>query len=433
MARKIILPLTIAFFAFLPIFAAEESAVQEQSEPTQAEGEAVGVEEAVPEEASAPEGGEEALFPPELFSSEHFEEEFFFAGEMDEETPDIEFSEQEKLEIRLLKAIGDVGGLAVPETEYAQNAIKRFIKTYSSEQGKKHLCEALDRGETYRLYVREQLKKRNMPQILEYLPLIESDYVTTATSRVGAKGIWQFMENSMKPFLKKSAWLDERLDPWRSTDAAISKLQDNYRQFGNWELAIAAYNCGSGAMAKALRASKEDDFWYMAEKKILKSQTISYIPKLIAVATIAAHPDFYDIPVPEITESVHFADFDYVLVDTKINLYRLASELRMDADYLKMLNPALTRSMTPPTGEYELRFPSGMEMAARIALYDITSNPDKFWDDFESTHIVESGDTLWGIARKIGCSVEELCQLNKMKQTDVLKIGKALKLPIPYY
>ena len=406
MARKIILPLTIAFFAFLPIFAAEESAVQEQSEPTQAEGEAVGVEEAVPEEASAPEGGEEALFPPELFSSEHFEEEFFFAGEMDEETPDIEFSEQEKLEIRLLKAIGDVGGLAVPETEYAQNAIKRFIKTYSSEQGKKHLCEALDRGETYRLYVREQLKKRNMPQILEYLPLIESDYVTTATSRV---------------------------DPWRSTDAAISKLQDNYRQFGNWELAIAAYNCGSGAMAKALRASKEDDFWYMAEKKILKSQTISYIPKLIAVATIAAHPDFYDIPVPEITESVHFADFDYVLVDTKINLYRLASELRMDADYLKMLNPALTRSMTPPTGEYELRFPSGMEMAARIALYDITSNPDKFWDDFESTHIVESGDTLWGIARKIGCSVEELCQLNKMKQTDVLKIGKALKLPIPYY
>ena len=433
------------FFGFSPIFpqteetqpldAQENTGLESTSSSAEnvpqsvTETEPAATEESKPEETDQPYED----VPPELSASENFSEEFFFAELVDEEIPEIEFTEEELLEIRLLKNVGDVGGLSVPDNEYAQNAIKKFIRSYSKEHGKKHLYEALDRGETYRLYVRQQLKARNMPQILEFLPLIESDYVTTATSRVGAKGIWQFMENSMKPFLKKTSWVDERLDPWRSTDAALTKLQDNYRQFGSWEIAIAAYNCGSGAMAKALRASKEKDFWYMAEKKILKSQTINYIPKLIAVAQIAANTDFYNIPVPEITETGRFADFDYVLVNTKINLYRLACELRMDANYLKMLNPALTRSMTPMNGEYELRFPSGMEMAARIAIYDILSNPDTFWDDFESTHIVESGDTLWGIARKNGCTVEELCQLNKMKQTDVLKIGKTLKLPIPYY
>ena len=343
-------------------------------------------------------------------------------------------SEEEKLALRLERDITDIGGLSVPDSEYAQSAVKRFIKLYSAERAKARLHDVLSEGETYRLYVREQLRERNMPPILEYLPLIESDYITTATSRVGAKGIWQFMENSMRPFLnKKTAYIDERLDPWRSTDAAISKLQDNYRQFGDWTIAIAAYNCGSGAMAKALRASKEPDFWHMAEKKILKAQTINYIPKLIAAAQIAADPAFYDIPIPEIAAAARASDFAYVLVDTKINLYRLASALRMDADYLKMLNPALVRAMTPPDGEYELRFPAGMEMAARIAIRDITSNPDEFWDDFESTHVVEAGDTLWGIARKNGCTVEELCQLNKMKQTDVLKIGRIIKIPVPYH
>ena len=389
--------------------------------------------EKIPSEDLSPPPSEENADSGETPSDESPLAEETVSGQAYSEAELAEVERLEKQRLRDEKVITDIGGFSVPQIEYAQSSIKRFIRQYSTEQGKKRLYEALDDGETYRLYVRQQLRERNMPEILEYLPLVESNYLPRATSRVGAKGIWQFMENSMRPYLVKNAWLDERLDPWRSTDAAISKLQENYRMFGDWELAIAAYNCGAGAMQRAIRASKEKNFWYMAEKKILKSETISYIPKLIAVAEIAANPEFYDIPMPEITASTRFAEFDYVLVNKKINIYRLASELRIDAEYLKSLNPALVRSVTPDGIDYEIRFPVGMEVSARTAISEILSNPDKYWDDFESIHVVESGDSLWSIARKNNCTVEELCALNKMKQTDILKIGREIKVPVPYH
>ena len=123
----------------------------------------------------------------------------------------------------------------------------------------------------YRLYVRQQIQKRNLPEILEYLPVVESNYKTTAKSYSGAVGMWQFMSNSVYPFLVLNDFVDQRLDPWYSTDAGLSKLEDNYNYFGDWLIAIAAYNCGGGTMTKALRTAGIKDFWYLADNGYLLS------------------------------------------------------------------------------------------------------------------------------------------------------------------
>ena len=278
------------------------------------------------------------------------------------------------LEEKKQKIIRSAGGIAIPADSFAQNMLYDYISRYLSMVGRENLVKILDSGEAYRLYIRQKLKERNMPAALEYLPLVESEYKATAKSRSGARGLWQFMENSMSPFLKKNEWFDERLDPWKSTDAALSKLQDNYRMFGDWTLAIAAYNCGAGALSRALKKSPVKTFWYLSEHKLLSTETIHYVPKLLAICEIVAHQKEYKISLPETSTFRHFADFDYLSVHRQISLERLASELRLDYDTLKKLNTALLHEKTPPASEYNIRLPQGMAASAREALKEILTN-----------------------------------------------------------
>ncbi|MBQ8680004.1 MAG: lytic transglycosylase domain-containing protein [Treponema sp.] len=278
------------------------------------------------------------------------------------------------LEQKKRKIIKSAGGIAVSESSYAQTVIHDYIARYMTNFGKQNLYKILDDGEYYRLYIREELKKRGMPAALEYLPLVESEYKATAKSRSGAIGLWQFMENSMSPFLQKNEWFDERLDPWKSTNAALSKLQDNYRMFNDWLIAIAAYNCGAGAMRRILKNVPEKSFWYIAEQGLLRDETINYIPKLLALAEIAENGDEYKIPLPEVTASPRYADFDYLEVNNKVSLSRLAGELRLEAETLKKLNPALLLNTTPPKSNYFIRLPMGMKKSAEEALKEILTN-----------------------------------------------------------
>ena len=271
------------------------------------------------------------------------------------------------LEQKQKKVITSAGGILIPNTRYAQTMIHDYIARYMTNFGKQNLYKILDDGELYRLYVREQLKKRNMPAVLEYLPVVESEYKATAKSRSGARGLWQFMENSMSPFLKKNEWFDERLDPWKATDAALSKLQDNYRMFGDWPIAIAAYNCGAGAMRRALKKADAKTFWYLAEHKLIPDESIHYVPKLLAITEIAEHGTEYRVSLPVLSTTTRYADFDYVTTTSTVSLERLAGELRLDYDTLKTLNSELLSERTPPT-RYRLRLPSGLGKAAADAL-----------------------------------------------------------------
>ena len=241
------------------------------------------------------------------------------------------------------------------------------------------LYDMLDDAEPYRIYVRNQLEMKNLPPILEYLPMVESDYIPTAKSKSGATGMWQFMLNSIKPFLKCDEYIDERLDQWKSTDAALAKLSDNYTMFNDWLLAITAYNCGAGALRRIIKKAGESDFWYLRRNGFLSEQASGYVPKLLAIADVCENAAFYGVEMPTArdesgeTLAIRAGLFDYVVVKKSIALDVLSSELRMDEDVLKRLNLALVKGMTPPHSEYALRFPEGMKLSAIHALERLES------------------------------------------------------------
>lgn len=271
------------------------------------------------------------------------------------------------LEEKQKKVIKKAGGIEIPNQSYAQNIIHDYIARYMTNFGKQNLYKILDDGELYRLHVREELKKRDMPAILEYLPVVESEYKATAKSRSGARGLWQFMENSMSPFMKKNEWFDERLDPWKSTDAALKKLQDNYRVLKDWPLAIGAYNCGLGAMSRAVKKAKVKTFWYLAEHKLIPEETINYVPKLLAITEVAENGEEYRVTLPEPNESLHLVDFDYITTKEKISLSCLENELRLEEGSITKLNPELLQNTTPPY-EYRLRLPANMKSSVELAM-----------------------------------------------------------------
>ena len=239
------------------------------------------------------------------------------------------------------------------------------------------LYNLLDDAENYRVFVRKEIEKRGMPAILEYLPVVESNYTPYAKSRSGATGMWQFMLNSVHPFLICNEYIDERLDPWKSTEAALSKLQDNYKMFGDWLLAITAYNCGAGALKKAIKKAGSNDFWYLCEHQFLSEQASSYVPKLLAIADVVENASYYGVKMPTArdingkTIEMRSGIFDYITVKKSVSIVRLAHELRIDENDLLALNSSLIKGITPPKSEYKIRLPEGMYYSALYALNDM--------------------------------------------------------------
>lgn len=318
----------------------------------------------------------------------------------------------------------------ISEEELAKEEVEKFRKLYLSPKWSTLLKAYLESAMEYRLYVRKAIQDAQMPEMLEYLPVVESNYKTSAKSRSGAIGMWQFMANSVWPFLTLNDFVDERLDPWKSTDAALKKLTDNYNYFNDWLLAIGAYNCGVGAMSKAIKkAGGEKNFWYLAENGYLSKQTAEYVPKLIAIADLAINSEYYGIDIPnhneefEMLENEKNGNFDYITVKKAYSLNQLAQEMRLDNATLKRLNPSYTMGMTHPSKQSEIRLPLGMKQSALDALENITPV------EFPIKYKVEAGDSLWSISRRYKTTVQAICELNDIKENAILKIGKILYIP----
>ena len=317
----------------------------------------------------------------------------------------------------------------VTEEMLARPEVEKFRRQYLNEKWLKHLYNVLESAMEYRLFVRKSVQDKNLPEILEYLPVVESNYKTSAKSKSGAIGMWQFMANSVYPFLVLDDFVDERLDPWKSTEAALKKLTENYNYFNDWLIAIAAYNCGVGAMNKILRKAEKKDFWYLVDKKLLPQQTADYVPKLIAIADLAINSEYYQINLPNHNEEYEMlineknGNFDYIIVEKAYSLKQLASEMRMDYETLKKLNPSFVRGMTYPVKKSEIRLPLGMKKSAEDAIAKLIPI------DFPFKYTVEKGDSLWSISRKYKVSIQSICDLNDIQENDILRIGKILYIP----
>ena len=313
-----------------------------------------------------------------------------------------------------------------------RDEIEKFRKQYLDPKWTEVLYNALENAIDYRLYVRKALADAELPPELEYLPVVESNYKTNAKSKSGALGLWQFMSNSVKPFLTLNDYVDERLDPWKETDAALKKLKENYDIFGDWLIAIGAYNCGAGAMSRALaKLSKNDEksFWTLCDKNLIPAQTQNYVPKLLAIADLATNCEYYGIDIPshqeeyEVLYNERNAVFDYVTVNKAYSLNTLAQNMRIDQGELKRLNPSFVLGFTHPSTSSTIRLPAGTELLARSILE--TMEPI----DFPVKYTVVQGDSLWSISRRYGCTVSQICELNGIKENAILKIGKILYIP----
>lgn len=304
---------------------------------------------------------------------------------------------------------------------------QKYIELYQSKENSSWLAQSLVNSAPYRPYIRQKLAEKNMPSYLQYLPVIESNYKITAVSKSGAKGMWQFMDNSMAPLLKKSSWYDQRYDPWLETDAALIKLMDNYKMFGDWNLAIAAYNCGGGAMRRLLKAHPKADFWYLAEHNHLRTETKLYVPKLLAVAELVENAEYYGLinvgVADKMIEFTEIEEFDYVKMSGVLTMEQLSQIVDVNVETLKFLNPSLLKGMTPPE-QFEIRLPHGKGEAAEAALRkaDIPGNT--------LNYTVQKGDNLSVISRKFDVTIDEICKINQISRDSILSIGQVLTIPV---
>jgi peptidoglycan lytic transglycosylase D len=279
-------------------------------------------------------------------------------------------------------------------------------------------------------------ESRGLPEELAYTAMIESGYNPTAVSRVGAKGMWQFMAGTARRYgLRVDQWIDERLDPEKSTVAAASYLRDLHTMFGSWALAQAAYNAGEVKITKAIRATGSSDFWALAKTNHLKAETREFVPAIHAATLIAQDPGRYGF---EITEPSP-ADIEVVLVPASTDLRRLAPKAGVSVETLRSLNPVLVRAITPPGAPYQLKVPAGARSSVLAAL---TPPPTKHHPTPVATrgrthvsvetgadiHVVQPRDTVSSIAKQHGVKVADMLRWNRLEEGSRIRPGDRLRV-----
>jgi len=308
----------------------------------------------------------------------------------------------------------------VTEESLEQPLTQRYIEQFSSPHGIAVLNAALERGSVYLPFIKEEIARRNMPPELIYLPVIESGFVITARSKSGAVGLWQFMLNSISPYnIKVTDLIDERRDFEKSTIAALRKLEENYRTLGSWELALAAYNSGLGAVSKTVKKTGKNDYWELVKKGELKKETQHYVPKLIATIYIISNPRKYGINVWQ-----EKLDWTAIALKRQVSVDILANETGVSKEILHSLNAELLHGISPNDLNYRLKVP--------------TSHLEKITDALESEdlkllryyyHVVRNGDTIWSMSRNYGASVNIIEQHNPGISNRFLKIGETVIIP----
>jgi len=309
-------------------------------------------------------------------------------------------------------------GMEIPDNAL----IRKYRDQYTSAEGIKYLSAIMKRSLPYRDYIRSEIERQGVPLLLLYLPVIESGFSVNAVSRSGATGMWQFMRNSIGGYgIRINEWMDERKDPWITTNAAIKKLKDNYNYLGDWYLALAAYNCGLGATKTAIKKGGRADYWYLCEKGYFKTETVHYVPKLLAIADILSRSAEYGIDEGDTASNAVLTTLE---IKRAVDIGLLAKETGIDPVLLKAANPALFYHITPPDTTYALRIPSEREEAVRALLADKSRMLLEYY-----MYKIKSGDTLYALALHYGISVDMIVQSNPGLKASTLKIGKNIVIP----
>jgi membrane-bound lytic murein transglycosylase D len=287
-----------------------------------------------------------------------------------------------------------------------------YIK-YFSGYGSGLFDRAYARSGRYHDMMVAELKKEGLPQDLIYLAQAESGFLPHAVSRVGARGIWQFMADRGRGYgLHHSLYVDDRQDPEKSTRAAAHHLKDLYNQFGDWYLAMAAYNSGPGTVQAAVKRTGYADFWELYRRNVLPKETRNYVPIILAVTIMAKNPSQYGL---DAVAMQHPDNYDTVTIDYPVDLRLVAECIHSTASDLQDLNPSLLRISTPRDGRFELHLPAGTKDTYETAIASIPPDMRLWW----RYHTVEPGDTVAALARSYHTTAKQIEEANHLEGTEL--------------
>ena len=288
--------------------------------------------------------------------------------------------------------------------------VAMFINYFSSPRGRATLEHAWARSGRYRDMVSRIFKEEGVPQDLIYLAQAESGFQPLALSRAGARGMWQFMAGSGALYgLERNWWVDDRQDPEKATRAAARHLKDLYKQFGDWYLAMAAYNSGASTVQHAVERTGYADFWELYQRGVLPKETRNYVPIILAETIMAKNPEHYGLqrvapdPAPQM---------DQVTIDYPVDLRLVAECVDTSVNYLQELNPSLLRMTTPKDQSFTLNLPAGSREKYEAAMTAIPPDMRTWW----RYHHVEYGDTLASIAHKYHTSSAVDCGSQRLNR-----------------
>jgi len=313
---------------------------------------------------------------------------------------------------------------AVPDVPIVVNdSVLRVIAAFQSDALHDKIQAGLVRSGRYLPMIHQVFAEEGLPQDLAMIAFIESSFLPLARSNKMAHGIWQFMPRTGRQYgLRSNGLVDERRDFEKSTRAAARYLAYLNEIFGDWYLAMAAYNAGEGKILRAINRTGARDFWHLASTNAIRKQTKNYVPAFLASVLISKNPSHYGfevVPDPPL-------EFDTVRLERSISLEDLSKASQFPLEDLQSLNPELLTAVTPQQPEgYDLRIPDGtLETLSLVVAAIPTTRPPEF-----KTHVAKKGDTLPKIARRYGVTISSLASANSLSTRARLSRGQEIMVP----
>jgi len=312
-------------------------------------------------------------------------------------------------------------GYGIPQSKPLHTATQQQLNWFIKHPD--YIDRVVERARPYLHYIVDQLEQRNMPMEIALLPIVESGYQPFAYSHGRAAGIWQFIPGTGKVYgLKQNWWYDGRRDVIASTGAALDYLEKLYGDFGDWQLALAAYNSGEGTVGRAIKrnrkAGKATDFWSLD----LPRETSAYVPKLMAVADLVKQPENYNITLSPIDNSPFLTVVD---VGSQIDLALAAQLAEISTDEMYQLNPGFNRWATTPDGPHRLVVPLEKADIFQQGLAALPVDDRVQW----TRHKIKSGESLGVIAKHYKTTVAVIKEANGLGSNNIRE-GRHLLIPI---
>ncbi len=299
------------------------------------------------------------------------------------------------------------------------DAVTGAIHYFSSERGKKIIAAGLRRQGKYKAMIQRILREEGVPQELIFVAQAESGFLPRAVSNKACVGLWQFAKFRGKEYgLNQTATTDDRMDPEKATRAAAKHLHDLYDHFGDWYLALAAYDCGPGCVDHAVMRTGYADFWKL--RSVLPKETQNYVPVILAMTIMSKNAAAYGLDNLELDRPM---EFDTIELQSPTHIALVADALERPVSELKDLNPALLKSVAP--AGYSLHVPKGTLPALEAAFAVVPENRRDSW----RVHRVQEGDTIAGLAKRFNAQTSLVSSAN---HEALPSVGEWAAIPVAY-